>query len=223
MKNPFQKIIPIFAIAFSLPAEAKNYAWSAEKHEGDEVQYKDGNPVICRDKQSYYICVKTNSSDFYGRPVFSVVIGNRTLEPFNFGTENITISFDGQTEETKVLNRQDLISVVNNKAGWAAFATGMLGGSTTSRTTTTTPFGTYSSRTTNPSNDYSRINGAASSVVDWVNTNVYATSTIPTGKQYPGVVVSTKPDVRKTPSIAHITIRMSEYTESFDVTMIQKK
>lgn len=223
MKKAFAKCIPILAVAFSFPAEAKNYAWSAEQHEGDEVQYKDGNPLICRDKQSYYICVKANSVDFYGRPVFGIVIGNRSLDPFNFGTENVTISFGGQVNETKILNRQELISVVNNKAGWAAFATGMLGGSTTSRTTTSTPFGTYSSRTTNPSEYYNRINGSASSVAEWVNTNVYATSTIPAGKQYPGVVVSSKPSVRKTPSIAHITIRISEHSESLDITMIQKK
>ena len=218
MRNYVSALIALSCAASPSLVEAKNFSWSANAEAEDKLVYQDGNPVIIRDKGEYYIRVMPSSSDFYGRPMFTIDIGNRGLDPFNFGPENISISFDGG-ESSAALSRQELIAKVNNKAGWAAFATGMLGGSTSSQTTVRTPYGTYNSRTSSPSQDYARINNAASSVVNAINQNAFATNTIPTGKSYAGAAIFEKPKTKKQPSEVALQISISGNVETFRLNM----
>lgn len=204
-------------IAFPSISEAKNYSWEPDLNVGDSIIYNDGQPLISREKDGYFIRILTSSTDFYGRPMINVGIGNVSLEPFNFGPENISISYGEKEGFTMAMSRQELISKVNNKAGWASFATGLLGGSTTSQTTTRTPYGTYNSRTSNPSEDYSRINGAASSVINMINQHVFATNTIPKESQYQGVAIFEKPKTQKYPISATLKIQVSDRVEIFHI------
>lgn len=209
-------VVAVLILRAAIPdsANAKEYTWRAAPQDGI-IEYHNGAPIVRRIRNDYAIVVTPSNGGFFGRPGISLYFGNISRPPFTVGIENLSIRFEGERSQTTFLSQRDLVNVVKNKAGFSSFATAFLGGTTTSQTTVSTPYGRYTARSSNPSQDYGRIDAAASSVIDLIQNRALNMTTIKAGEIYDTAAFMNKPDVRKFPTRATLTIKIDDIEEVF--------
>lgn len=137
--------IAAIALVMATPAHAGDYASEPIAAATDLVTYAKGTPAVTRETDSIVVTVVPMEA-YFGRPSFYVEVFNKTQVPFNFGTESITVSAEGEKKPTEVYTREELEDQAQNRAMWAGVVAGLAGmssGYSSYSSTTHTPYGSY--------------------------------------------------------------------------------
>ena len=176
-----------------------------------------------------------------GRLLYSVAIYNRGSEPINFGVENVSVLAAGTP--VRVFTYAELERMAKNDATTALVITALAGGvaaysaaqSPTYHTTTTTPFGTYTTTATNyaaqavavaatSAATTAQMNNIGANLDNTLSTlghNVLQTTTVDPDSSYGGQIIADRvqmPDSGTLPTTFIVEVSGERFSFDFDIT-----
>lgn len=148
-------IVASVAASMIVSACATSYTMTPHPTAGQSVRYVQGRATIFAEGTNGAVQVTALGPNEKGRLIYSVAAQNRSAEPHNFGSENVTLSANGAP--VRVFSYNDLERMAKNEATTLLVLTALAGGAAaaaaysgpTSTSTTYTPYGTYRTETTN--------------------------------------------------------------------------
>lgn len=238
-----KQITAATAVAATLAACATTYTATPRPSEGQTVRYVQGVATILEDGRIASVQVTPLGINEKGRLVFAVAVYNSGEKPFNFGVENVRLEAAGAP--VRVFTYAELERMAKNDATTALVLTALAGGvaaaaaysGPTSQSTTTSPWGTIQTTTTNyaaqavaasaATATSAATMGAISENLDFTLVNlsnsILQTTTVDPDASYGGQVVGDRVEVPDTglPTVFIVEVEGERFDFAFDFTKDQ--
>lgn len=236
----FRQLTAAVCTAAMLSACATTYTATPRPGPGQSVRYVQGVASTLAEGRNLSVQVTPHGLGDKDRLVYSVAVYNRGEEPFNFGVENVSVQAAGAP--VRVFTYAELERMAKNDATTALVLTALAGGvaaaaaasGPTYRSTTTTPYGTYTTTATNYAAQAVAASVASASTAAQMNNisanldntlislggSVLQTTTIDPDNSYGGQVIAdrvTVPDAGVLPTNFLVEVNGERFDFAFDI------
>lgn len=226
--------------AMSVSACASTYTSTPRPTAGQTIRYVQGIATTQAEGRNAAVQVTSFGPNDKGRLVFAVAVFNRGETAMNFGVENVSVSALGAP--VRVFTYAELERMAKNDATTALVLTALAGGAAaaaassgpTYRSTTVTPYGTYSTVATNyaaqavassvavasTANQMNNISANLDSTLSSLSGSVLQTTTIDPETSFGGQVISDRvafPEAGALPTNFIVVVGDETFDFAFDI------